>query len=130
MLRVNEVVLDASALLTVFNAEPGAERVIELLPTAIISAVNLAEVVAKLQERGMPDDRIRANIEALELSVVPFDETLAMEAGLLRAATRTAGLSLGDRACLALAAARGATALTTDRAWDALGIGIAIELAR
>jgi ribonuclease VapC len=129
-LRVSEFVLDASALLAVFNAEPGAERVIDVLPNAIISAVNLAEVVAKLQERGMPNDRIRANIAALELPVASFDEATALETGLLRAATRAAGLSLGDRACLALAAARGATALTTDRAWDALGIGIAIELAR
>jgi PIN domain nuclease of toxin-antitoxin system len=127
---VSDVVLDASALLTVFNGEPGAERVIEALPASVISAVNLAEVAAKLQERGMPDDRIRANIDALELTVVPLDGDLAIDAGLLRAPTRLAGLSLGDRACLALASSLGATALTTDRAWQALDMGIAIELAR
>lgn len=127
---MNDYVLDASALLAVFNAEPGAERVIAALSRSTISAVNLAEVAAKLQERGMPDGRIRANIDALELSVVPFDQDMALQAGLLRAATRAAGLSLGDRACLALAAQRGATALTTDRAWESLEIGVAIEFAR
>jgi len=127
---VSEIVLDASALLTVFNNETGADRALDLISTAVISAVNLAEVATKLQERGMPDDRVRANIEALELRVEPFDEQLAVETGLLRAATPGAGLSLGDRACLALARARGATALTTDRAWAKLDIGIPIELAR
>jgi PIN domain nuclease of toxin-antitoxin system len=112
------------------HGEPGAERVIEALPTAVISAVNLAEVATKLQERGMPDARIRANIEALELSVEPFGGVLAIETGLLRASTRSAGLSLGDRACLALACSLDATALTTDQAWDKLDIGIAVELAR
>ena len=124
------MVLDASALLAVLQGEPGAERVIEMLPDAIISAVNLAEVASKLQERGMPDDRVKANIEALELTVAPFDGRLAIEAGLLRASTRSAGLSLGDRACLALARSLGATAVTTDRAWEALDIGVRIEFVR
>ena len=124
------MVLDASALLTVLQGEPGAERVIEVLPDAIISAVNLAEVASKLQERGMPDDRVTANIEALELTVAPFDGHLAIEAGLLRASTRSAGLSLGDRACLALARSLSATAVTTDRAWEALDIGVRIEFVR
>ena len=124
------MVLDASALLTVLQGEPGAERVIEVLPDAIISAVNLAEVASKLQERGMPDDRVTANIEALELTVAPFDGRLAIEAGLLRASTRSAGLSLGDRACLALARSLNATAVTTDSAWEALDIGVRIEFVR
>lgn len=127
---MSNVVLDASALLTVFNGEPGAERVIEALPASVISAVNLAEVAAKLQERGMPDDRIRATIYSLELTVLPLDGDLAIDTGLLRAPTRSAGLSLGDRACLALANSLGATALTTDRAWLALDMDVAIELAR
>lgn len=127
---MSDVVLDASALLTVFNGEPGAERVIEALPASVISAVNLAEVAAKLQERGMPDGRIRANIDALELTVMPLDGRLAIDTGLLRAPTRFAGLSLGDRACLALAKSLGLIALTTDRAWQSLDMGITIELAR
>lgn len=127
---MSDIVLDASALLTVLHGEPGADRVIDAIPTSSISAVNLSEVVAKLQERGMPDDRIRANIEALELTIAPFDGDQAVRAGLLRTATRDAGLSVGDRSCLALAQSLGAIALTTDRAWEKLSIGIPIELAR
>lgn len=127
---MSEIVLDASALLAVFNDEAGAERVIERLAVATISAVNLAEVAAKLQERGMPDDRVRANIEALELTIEPFGESQAIEAGLLRAVTRSAGLSLGDRACLAFARQRGVPALTADRAWKKLDLGVLIELVR
>jgi ribonuclease VapC len=104
--------------------------VIDVLPSAIISAVNLAEVAAKLQERGMPDDRIRANIEALELRATPFESDLAIDTGLLRVATRSVGLSLGDQACLALARSLKATPLTTDRAWSALDIGVTVELAQ
>lgn len=114
----------------VLNGEPGADRVTEAIPHAAISAVNVAEVVAKLQERGISDDRIGAAIDLLELSIIPLDQKLALDAGLLRVPTRAAGLSLGDRACLALAAHRGATALTADRAWGGLNIGIEIELAR
>jgi len=125
-----EFVLDASGLLAVFNGEAGAERVIELLPVSTISAVNLAEVVAKLQERGMPDDRIRATIESLELKVDPFDDMLAIETGLLRAATRAAGLSIGDRACLALAKQHDVPALTADRAWQKIDFDVRVELVR
>ncbi len=127
---MSDVVLDASALLTVLNGEPGSERVIEALPASVIGAVNLAEVASKLQERGMPDDRIRATFDALELAVMPLEGELAIETGLMRVATRAAGLSLGDRACLALARALDAVALTTDRAWQNLDIGIKIELVR
>jgi PIN domain nuclease of toxin-antitoxin system len=127
---VSDVILDASALLAIFLAEPGADRVLQALHAAVISAVNLAEVTAKLQERGMPDARVRAMIETLELNVVALDSDLAIDAGLLRARTRSAGLSLGDRACLALARSRGGVALTADRAWEKLDIGVPVELVR
>lgn len=127
---MSEFVLDASALLALFQAEPGSDRIAEILEKAVISAVNLAEVVAKLQDAGMPDHRIRANIADLNLPVAVFDDGAAIESGLLRAATRSAGLSLGDRSCLELAISLGATAVTTDRAWQRLTPGIAIEFAR
>jgi ribonuclease VapC len=127
---VSEHVLDASALLAVMLEERGAERVRDFLPGAVIGAVNLAEVVAKLQERGAPDEDIDRNIARLGLPVIPFDEAQAMVAGKLRGATRSVGLSLGDRACLALAAARGLPAVTTDRGWSALDIGAEVIVAR
>jgi PIN domain nuclease of toxin-antitoxin system len=112
---VPEVVVDASALLALLNAEPGADIVAEALPGGVISAVNLSEVVAKLCEAGMPENAIRQALQPLGLEIVPFDEEQAYQAGLLRAATQTVGVSLGDRACLSLAKILGVVALTADR---------------
>ncbi|MCJ2077997.1 type II toxin-antitoxin system VapC family toxin [Methylobacterium sp. E-016] len=125
-------VLDASALLCLLKGEHGAERVIASLPRAWVSAVNLSEVYAKLADAGGAEVRIAQAIGGLHLRVEPFDDTQARAAGILRPMTKNLGLSLGDRACLALARQRGATALTTDRAWTELPdtLGIAVELIR
>ena len=129
---MTEHVLDASALLALMLGERGADQVLETLPAAVIGAVNLAEVVAKLQERGVPDAEIDRNLAELDLPVVPFDRALAMAAGKLRSRTRSRGLSLGDRACLALAKQFNATALTADRPWTRLdpALGIAVVCIR
>jgi PIN domain nuclease of toxin-antitoxin system len=124
------VVLDSSALLCLVNAEPGADRVADALDAAAISAVNLAETVGKLRERGLTKEAARDVIEALTLDVRDFTEDLAYATAELRPVTRTLGLSLGDRACLALAEALGARALTADRDWKRLDIGVDIELIR
>ena len=123
-------VLDASALLAVMLGEAGGEAVHAVLAQAHIGAVNLSEVVAKLQERGVPDEVIDLSLADLDVSVVPFDRSQAVRAGKLRTATRSAGLSLGDRACLATAAELGAIAITTDRAWGRVSVDVDIELAR
>lgn len=124
--------LDSSAVLCLLEGETGASRVAATLPNAAIGAVNLAEAVAKLTEAGGSAAQVEAALGAPNLSVVAFDEGQAMASGLLRAATKGLGLSLGDRACLALARLRSATALTPDRAWGALppGLGISVELIR
>ncbi|OQW46656.1 MAG: twitching motility protein PilT [Proteobacteria bacterium SG_bin6] len=124
------VVLDASAVLAAFFDEPGADHVAARMSGALLSAVNFSEVVAKLVDRGAPPDQIREIMAQLDVAVVPIDREQAMTAGLLRAETRAAGLSLGDRACLALAISRGGVALSTDRAWSALATPAEIELAR
>lgn len=123
-------VLDASALLCLLFREPGAERVEALMPGARVSAANLAEVIAKLVDRGIDEPAIVAELAELDLEIVPLDRAQAEASGLLRAVTRAAGLSLGDRCCLALARQLGATAVTTDRAWAGLQAGVAIEVAR
>ena len=123
-------VLDASALLALMLGEDGADAVHAVLARAQIGAVNLSEVVAKLQERGAPDEIIDQSLADLDLEVVPFDRDQAMRSGKLRTITRSAGLSLGDRACLATAAALGAVAITTDQAWARLSVDVEIELAR
>lgn len=125
-------VLDASALLCLLKGEPGAERVMAALPRAWVSAVNLSEVYAKLADAGGAEDRIAKAVGGLHLRVEPFDDAQARRAGMLRPVTKGLGLSLGDRACLALAQHRGALALTTDRAWADLpeAAGIAVEVIR
>lgn len=123
-------VLDASALLCLFFQEPGAEHVEAVLAGARVSAANLAEVIAKLVDRGVDGEQVATEIAELDLEVVPLDRGQAEAAGMLRAATRRSGLSLGDRCCLALAQKLGATAVTTDRAWAGLGTGIAVEVVR
>jgi PIN domain nuclease of toxin-antitoxin system len=115
---VSEVVVDSSAVLALLQGESGAHLVAATLPGALISAVNLSEVIAKLLERGVPQDVARASIEGIGLEVGDFDAAQAYACAELRLSTRQAGLSLGDRACLALAAARGLSALTADTAWS------------
>ena len=123
-------VLDASAVLAFLRDEPGWRRVEELLGDAIISTVNLAEVASRLSDLGMsPENVTIALTELLDLSVA-FDAPQALEAGHLRSLTRNKGLSLGDRACIALARTVGGIALTADRAWAELDIGVGIELIR
>ncbi len=122
-----EAVLDASALLALLNNERGAGVVAAALPRAAISAVNLSEVVAKLADAGMPKRAIRNALHTLPLEVVPFDTEQAYEAGGLRPDTREIGLSLGDRACLSLARILDLPALTVDRSWTQLSIGITVQ---
>jgi len=127
---VARVVLDASALLVLLHDEPGAAEVAEALEEAAVSAVNLSEVVAKLLDAGMPRDEAEDVLGGLGLDVRPFDADSAWAAGSLRARTKAAGLSLGDRACLALAKALGVPALTADRAWAKVPGGVEVKLLR
>jgi PIN domain nuclease of toxin-antitoxin system len=117
---LNEAVLDSSAVIAVLRAEPGAEMVTAVLPGALLSAVNLAEIVTKLCEHGMSAGEARLAIETTGIKIVEFDADQACLTGSLRNATRSAGLSLGDRACLALARTKNVPAMTTDRVWGKL----------
>lgn len=124
------VVLDSSALLCLLNGETGAERVAEALPSAVIGAVNLAEVVTKLRERGLSVEEVEDVLGGLNLDIRPLTAVQAYATGHLRVATRSLGLSLGDRACLALAAELGTCALTADREWANTRAGVDIEVIR
>lgn len=123
-------VVDSSALLCLLNGEVGAERVAEALPSAAIGAVNLAEVVTKLRERGLSAEEVDEVLGGLHLDIRPFTTAQAAATGHLRAATRSLGLSLGDRACLALAAELDTRVLTADRGWADAGTGVEIDLIR
>jgi PIN domain nuclease of toxin-antitoxin system len=124
-------VLDASALLAVLQRETGAEVVLPALEGALISSVNWSEVVQKAAARGVAvGERMRHDVEAIGVRIVPFEADDAEDAAAIWAAAPRAGLSLGDRACLALARARGAVALTTDRAWTSLPLDVSVEVVR
>jgi ribonuclease VapC len=127
---MSEVVIDASALLALLNSEPGSDVVAEALPEAVISAVNLSEVVAKLCGAGIPESSIRHVLEPLGVQVKSFDESNAYQAGMLRADTKSSGISLGNRACLSLAKTLGVVALTADKTWTSLSVGATVKLIR
>lgn len=124
------MVIDASALLALMFREPGADMVAELLPSGLVSTVNISEVLARLRVAGYPVDRFLRAMDAGDVTIVSFDLDQAQAAADLVAATRTAGLGLGDRACLALARTRSLPALTADRAWTGLPLGIDIRVIR
>lgn len=125
-------VLDASALIALLRKEPGGERVDHFLMVrdCVMSSVNLAEFVAKLVREGGHAPRALEIVGDLPLAIIPYGAQDAAETGGLVSHTRRLGLSLGDRACLALAKKLDALAVTTDRPWLQLDIGVKIECIR
>ena len=118
--RVSRDVLDSSAVLASFYGESGADTIDDILRGAVISTVNVAEIISKLVERGMSADMARSAVIDTGIEIVPFDLDQAVLVGDFRQKTRALGLSLGDRACLALAKQIGGRAVTADRAWKAV----------
>ena len=123
-------VLDASAVLCLVLEERGQENVVSRAKGASITSVNMAEVWTRLIDLGTDAADLDTVASTLRLTIVPFDAALARVAADLRHGTRPAGLSLGDRACLALALRLGATALTADRKWSDLDLGVEVEQIR
>jgi len=127
---MSEVVLDASAVLAVLNDEPGAEEVYPYLPGALLSTVNAAEVVAKLVDWGFAAEKAGSLLDRLGLEDARFEVHDVVQSASIRVASRTAGLSLGDRACLALAKRQGLPALTADRQWLTIDVGVDVRMIR
>lgn len=128
---MSRAVLDSSAVLASFYGEAGADTIDEILREAVISTVNAAEVISKLVERGMPAAMARSTLIDTGIEIVPFDLDQAEVTGDLRGKTKAQGLSLGDRACLALAKRINGRAVTADRAWAAVeDLGVEIVLFR
>jgi len=125
-----DAILDASAVLAVIQGEPGAETVAEALQDALILAVNYAEVISKLVERGATFQQADAAVQNLAVPVVDFDLALARRTGALRSATRSRGLSLADRACLALGEREQVPVLTSDRRWAGVLPDVRVQLIR
>jgi ribonuclease VapC len=127
---MTEVVLDASAVIAVFKQEPGWHSVIPLLESGRMSAANFAEVATWLARLARPNHQVFAELDVLEVTVIDLDRRRAATVGVLEPKTRHRGLSLSDRACLALAIELGLPAVTADRAWRNLDIGVEIRLIR
>jgi PIN domain nuclease of toxin-antitoxin system len=124
------VILDSSALLAFIQGEPGGDVVAGVVGEALMSSVNLAEVVTKLVERTGSLEVAKTALGMANVDVVDFDRPQAEQAGLLATHTRSHGLSLGDRACLALAMREAAPALTADRIWAKVKLEVEVRLIR
>ncbi len=125
---MNRIVIDSSVLLAVIHQERGSEKITpEFLTRAVISTVNLAEVQSKLVSSGWPSSVAWADATGSVREVIPFTAEHAQAAGSMVAQTRTLGLSLGDRACLALGLILRAPVYTADRSWKTLKLGVRIH---
>jgi len=124
------IVMDSSAILAIFFEEPGRELVLPRLRDALICSVNLTEVITRMLDRSGQPPNVHGQLAELAVPVADFDRDLAIQAGLLRTATRSKGLSLGDRACLALAMRERLPVMTTDRAWCDLDLPVEVVLIR
>ncbi len=123
---MNKAVLDSSALLALLFKEAGGETVIGHLPGSLMSAVNLSEVICKTAESGMTPEESGRLLTEFPCEIVDFDNEQAYLTASLRVQTRRHGLSLGDRACLALGMKTGCSVVTADQKWDACGLDVKV----
>jgi PIN domain nuclease of toxin-antitoxin system len=123
-------VYDSSALLAIILGEPGAEIANANVANAMVSSVNLAEIFSRAEDKGIPMGKTERFLMGKEVQFVDFDTDLARVVGTLRTKTRSRGLSLGDRACIALALRERATIMTADRVWAELDLPCKVELIR
>jgi PIN domain nuclease of toxin-antitoxin system len=127
---MSRAILDSSAILAFLQKEQGWEKVSTALPDGIVSSLILAEVVTRLTLGGGAPSQVIAVWDDLQLLVEPFNDSRARVAGLIVGKTRPSGLSLADRACLALALELGLPAITADRAWRDVKLGVEVVLIR
>jgi ribonuclease VapC len=127
---IKKVVLDASALIALIYQEKGQDVVEKYLPNAEISTVNFSEVAAYVIKKGIPAKEAIALLRDLSLDIIDFDESQSLLAAQLILKTSAKGLSLGDRACLALAYENKHSVLTADKIWATLDLNIDIVLIR
>jgi len=129
---MSAVIIDASAILAAILGEAGGDAVFDMLDEATVSTVNVAEVYTYAAINELPTEAIDAFFADTGIEIAPFDQQQAIAPGQLASITRKAGLSLGDRSCLALATLRRAEVLTADRPWEQIAdaTGLTITLLR
>lgn len=130
MTRPAQIVLDASALLAWLQNEPGSDVVGDRLADAVVSAANWSEIWQKLAQRGVDADRATRRLRALGVQIEPVTAADAVAAARLWPLTHTAGLSLADRCCLALALRLDSIAVTADAAWASVDTGVRVQVIR
>ncbi|MEM1244073.1 MAG: type II toxin-antitoxin system VapC family toxin [Pseudomonadota bacterium] len=127
---MNKVVFDSSAIIALLNQEKGFDIVEKYLSNCIISAVNLSEAVVVLMKVGISQKQAEDMLIELIEEIVPFDQQQAFVAAKLRIPTKNYGLSLGDRACLALGLIKKLTVITADKIWMKLKLNIKVQCIR
>lgn len=127
---MHRYILDASAILALINREKGFEEVEEILPYSVMSAVNIAECAAILNLIQIPEKEVFSLLKDLIPEIITFDVEQAFVVGFLRKETRTKGLSLGDRACLALGKVMKLPVVTADKVWKDLDCGVKVKCIR
>jgi PIN domain nuclease of toxin-antitoxin system len=127
---MSAIVFDSSVLIAILRQEPGSDVGEQSLNDALISTVNLAEVATYLARNSVPPETINDALAAFPIEVVPFDREQGLIAGCLYPACKSLGLSLGDRACLALAKSKDLPVLTADKAWLELEINVDVKSIR
>jgi ribonuclease VapC len=125
---VGKLVLDTSAFLAVANREPGAERVYSVLPEAVLSVVNAAEVLQKLRQKGMTLQKAGEYVRRFVGEIAPFDYQQATLVSSLFVERPAPGLTFCARACLALGITLNVPVFTADPTWLNLNLGLKIEL--
>jgi PIN domain nuclease of toxin-antitoxin system len=124
------IALDASALLAFLFGEEGHESVAAVIEGSGISAVNLAEAISRFARDGHNPDLVYQHIAGSGIEIVPFHGEDAALVAALTPSTREFGLSLGDRACLALALRHRVPAMTADQVWARLDLPLEIHVIR
>ncbi len=124
------IVVDTSAIVAFLRGEPGQDAVAARLTDACMSAVSVAELMARMAKDGLSPASTMAHLRDVALDIVPFDGDQIEIAGTLIGLGRRHGIGLGDCCCIALARVRGCPVLTADRAWTKLGIKVDIQLIR
>ena len=126
----NSLVVDASAIIALLSGERFDRFDPGRVTRASISTVNLSEVLARLHEMGVPSGEADTAVARLNLRIADFDASQALATARFKPLTRRAGLSLGDRACLALGAKLKCPVVTADRSWATVNLGVEVILIR
>ena len=127
---MSTIVFDSSVVIAILKQEPGFSTAESSISDALISTVNISEVATYLARNSVPNDTIQEVLASFPIQVIPFEESLAIQTGCLYPSCEHLGLSLGDRACLALAISRKLPVLTADTVWSKLDLGIPIQVLR